>query len=685
MQHRRHEHETIGDKQVSGHRTHKNTHLEHKNHRSFSGSHHAHMIKDFQTRFWVCLILTVPILILSPVIQHFLRLGSSFRFSGDMFVLFGLSSVVFVYGGFPFLKGFFNEMKTSKPGMMTLISVAVISAYLYSTAVVFGLEGEVFFWELATLIDVMLLGHWIEMKSVMGASKAFEELAKLLPSKAHKLMPEGGVSDVVLSSLDVGDRVVVKPGEKIPADGVVVDGDSSINEAMLTGESKPVLKKIGAAVIGGSINGEGSVTIEIEKTGADSFISQVVELVRKARESKSETQDLANTSAMWLTIVALAGGMLTLIVWLALNAGFSFALGRAVTVMVIACPHALGLAVPLVIAVSTALSAGKGFLIKDRQVFEKARNIQAIIFDKTGTLTEGKFGITDISLSPNDISEQDLLKYAASIEKLSEHPIAKGIVLFAKETYPVENFKAITGMGAQGKVNGHDIKVVSAGYLKENAIKFPEKKAIEYSGQGKTAVYVLINDKLKGIIALADIIRPDSYETVSRLKEMGVKTIMLTGDSKKVAERVAGELGLDEYFAEVLPQEKVKKVREVQERGLIVAMTGDGVNDAPALAQADVGIAIGAGTDVAVETAGIILIKDNPLDVLSVIGLSRVTYKKMVQNLLWATGYNIVAIPLAAGVLSGFGILLSPAAGAALMSLSTVIVTINARLLKASA
>jgi Cu2+-exporting ATPase len=654
-------------------------HLETKNH-SFTG--HSHMVKDFKKRFWVCLVLTIPILILSPIIQHFLHFQNVIAFRGDQFVLFGFSTVVFLYGGYPFLKGFINELKTSRPGMMTLISVAILTAYLYSSAVVFGLKGEVFFWELATLIDVMLLGHWIEMKSVMGASKAIEELARIMPSKAHKLLPGGGITDVSLSQLLIKDKVVVKPGEKIPADGVVIDGESSVNEAMLTGESKPVLKKSGAVVIGGSINSEGSITVEVKKTGADSFISQVIKLVRQAQESKSKTQDLANVSAMWLTFIALLGGVITLIVWIVLKAGFTFAIGRAVTVMVITCPHALGLAVPLVIAVSTAISARNGLLIRNRSSFEKARNIQAIIFDKTGTLTEGRFGVTDILLLAKDISNEGLLSYAASIEARSEHPIAKGITLSAKKTFPVENFKAITGKGAQGKVNGREIKVVSSGYLKENRIIVSEKKTVEFAEQGKTVVYILINDELKGAIALADIIRPESYETILRLKDLGIKTMMLTGDNKKVAEHVARQLGLDEYFAEVLPHEKAKKVHEVQERGLTVAMTGDGINDAPALAQADVGIAIGAGTDVAIETADIILVKNNPLDVLSVIGLSASTYKKMVQNLIWATGYNVIAIPLAAGVLAGYGILLSPAVGAALMSISTVIVTINARFLK---
>lgn len=640
------------------------------------------MVSDFQRRFWVSLIVTAPILILSPMIQQFLGLGDSIRFFGDQYVLFGLSSVVFFYGGYPFLRGIVSELKSLKPGMMTLISVAITTAYLYSSAVVFGLSGNILFWELATLIDIMLLGHWIEMKSVMGASKALEELVRLMPSDAHKVMPDGSVKDVPLSELNAGDKVLVKPGEKIPADGEVVDGESSVNESMLTGESVPVSKIKGAKVIGGSVNGEGSITAEVKKTGKDSYLSQVIELVRQAQESKSRTQDLANRAAVWLTIVALGGGAITIFVWLAIaHKDFAFALERTVTVMVIACPHALGLAVPLVVAVSTALSASNGLLIRDRAAFEKARNIQAIIFDKTGTLTEGKFGVTDSIIFDKDMNGEELLKYAASVEAHSEHPIAKGIVSSARGTFPVQNFRAITGKGAEGNVNGRNIKVVSPGYLKEQNIRIDDERIQELSSQGKTVVFVLVEGVLKGALALADIVRPESKEAISMLKDMGIKCMMLTGDNKQVAKWVSEEIGLDEYFAEVLPDEKSAKVKEVQSRGLIVAMTGDGVNDAPALAQADVGIAIGAGTDVAVETADIILVRSNPLDAVAILGLSRATYRKMVQNLLWATGYNVVAIPLAAGVLYP-AILLGPALGAVFMSLSTIIVAINAKLLK---
>ena len=662
-------------------------HMEHKGHKMEKGheGHHAHMVADFRKRFWISLIVTVPILALSPMIQKFVGLRETIQFTGDLYILFLLSSFVFFYGGFPFLKGLFDELKEIKPGMMTLIAIAISTAYVYSGVVVFGLPGKVFFWELATLIDIMLLGHWIEMKSIMGASRALEELAKLMPSEAHKILPDGSIKDIPLEELSTGDKVLIKPGEKVPADGDVIEGETSVNEAMLTGESKPVTKKAGGKVIGGSINGEGAITVEIKKTGKDSFLSQVIELVRQAQESKSKTQDLANRAALWLTIIALSGGAITLFIWLLImNKDFAFALERTVTVMVITCPHALGLAVPLVVAVSTALSASNGLLIRNRGAFERARNIQAIIFDKTGTLTEGKFGVTDIIVFDGNFNDKELLKYAASLEASSEHPIAKGILASSAESYHVEKFKAILGKGAEGSVNGKEVKVVSPGYLREHNIPINDERIEKLSSQGKTVVFVILDGKLSGAIALADIIRPESKKAITMLKQMGIQCMMLTGDNRQVAKWVAGELGLDDYFAEVLPQDKSKKVKEVQSRGLIVAMTGDGVNDAPALAQSDVGIAIGAGTDVAVETADIILVRSNPLDAVAIIGLARATYKKMIQNLAWATGYNTFAIPLAAGVLYKYGILLSPAMGAVLMSLSTVIVAINAKFLKVS-
>lgn len=668
----------MGDhKHSAGHKDHEQHH--HQDH----ASHHAHMVADFRKRFWISLILTGPVLALSPLIQRVLGLEQAISFPGDLYILFALSTAVFFYGGYPFLKGLFQELRSKQPGMMTLIALAITTAYAYSSAVVFGLTGKVFFWELVTLVDIMLLGHWIEMKSVLGASRALEELAKLMPSEAHKIMVDGSSQDVPLEDLQVGDRVLVKPGEKLPVDGEVVEGETSVNEAMLTGESKPVSKMAGSQVIGGSINGEGSITVEIKKTGKDSYLSQVIDLVRQAQDSKSKTQDLASRAALWLTIIALSVGGLTMFVWLGIaRQDFVFALERAVTVMVIACPHALGLAVPLVIAVSTAISAKNGLLIRNRVAFEAARNIQAIIFDKTGTLTEGKFGVTDTVVLDGELSEQELLRYAASVEAHSEHPIAQGIVASADGNLPVQEFKAITGKGAQGKVNGKVVKVVSPGYLREQGIEIVDERIENLSSQGKTVVFVLVDGTVKGAVALADIIRKESRQAIEKLKGMGIQTMMLTGDNRQVAKWVAEEIGLDEYFAEVLPHEKASKVKEVQSRGLVVAMTGDGVNDAPALAQADVGIAIGAGTDVAVETADIVLVRSNPLDAVAILGLARATYRKMVQNLAWATGYNAFAIPLAAGVLYSLGVLLTPAAGALLMSLSTVIVAINARMLK---
>lgn len=672
-----HQHHTPG----SHHQEKEKSHDIH--HRHDHGSHHAHMVADFRKRFWISLVLSIPILLLSPLIQQFLGLGTSLRFSGDFFINFLISTAVFFYGGWPFLKGLLDEMRQKNPGMMTLIALAIAVAYFYSSAVVFGVTGKIFFWELATLIDIMLLGHWIEMKSVMGASRALEELAKLMPSEAHKLMKDGSVQDVPLDQLQSGDRMLIKPGEKIPADGKVVDGETSVNEAMITGESQPVSKKRGSKVIGGAINGEGSMTVEVEKTGKDSFLSQVIDLVRQAQESKSKTQDLANRAAFWLTIIAISAGAITMFVWLAIvHQNFVFALERTVTVMVITCPHALGLAIPLVVAVSTAIAARNGLLIRNRAAFEKGRDLQAIIFDKTGTLTQGKFGVTDTVMLAGQLNESELLSFAAAVEQNSEHPLAKGIVSSADHIQNVTEFKAIPGKGAKGKVDGKEVLVVSPGYLRENQIEYQNGKIAELNVQGKTVVFVIIEGKLKGAIGLADIIRDESKQAISRLKEMGIQSMMLTGDNKKVAEYVANELGLDEFFAEVLPEEKANKVKEVQSRGLIVAMTGDGVNDAPALAQADVGIAIGAGTDVAVEAADIVLVRSNPNDAVDIIALAKATYRKMIQNLAWATGYNAFAIPLAAGVLSAYGIILSPAMGAVLMSVSTIIVAVNARILQ---
>jgi len=648
------------------------------------GSHvHFSMIDDLKKRFWISLIFTVPILVLSPTIQELVGLNNNFSFTGDLLLLFILSTFVYIYGGYPFFKGFFNEIKSKTPGMDMLISVAITSAYIYSSAVVFGLKGEVFFWELATLIDIMLIGHWLEMRSVMGASSALEELVKLMPSNAHKLFSDGKILDIPISELNIGDLVIIKPGEKVPVDGMIIKGNTSIDESMLTGESVPVFKELGANVIGGSINGDGSITVEIKKIGKDSFLSKVITLVEEAQSSKSKTQNLADRFAILLTIVALSGGLVTLLAWLGFtNFGFEFALERAVTVMVIACPHSLGLAIPLVVAVSTSLSARNGLLIRNRAAFERSRAINAIIFDKTGTLTEGKFGVTEVVSLNSDYNETDVLKYAASLETYSEHPIAEGVVKSSSEIFKVENFRSIPGKGIQGKINDKSVMVASPRYLKEINIDISNDKIDKLFSEGYTIVFLIVEGLVVGAVALADIVRSESKEAISKFKSMGIQCMMITGDKKEVAERVSKDIGLDKYYAEVLPEEKAAKIREIQSNGLLVAMTGDGINDAPALAQADLGIAIGAGTDVAIETGDVVLVKSNPLDAVYIIKLAKSTYRKMFENLTWGAGYNIFAIPIAAGVLYSFGILLTPAAGVILMSISTIIVALNSRTLK---
>ena len=660
-----------------------NNHGSHSSHRDHAGHGHSHMVADFRKRFWISVLLTIPVLVLSPMIQHVLGLGERWRFTGDAYILTVLSSVIYFYGGWPFLDGLRQEVRDRSPGMMTLIGVAITAAYIYSVATVVGLAGDDFFWELVTLIDIMLLGHWIEMKSVIGAGAALEKLAALMPDTAHLLSNDGSTREVAVNTLKGGEHLLVKPGEKIPADATIIKGQTSANESMLTGESKPVAKEEGNTVIGGAINGEGAIVIEVKHTGADSFLSGVIKLVQEAQASKSRTQDIANRAAFWLTVIALSVSCLTVFSWLFFSEQtLAFAIERAVTVLVISCPHALGLAVPLVVAVSTSIAATNGLLIRDRTAFEEARRTQAIVFDKTGTLTKGEFGITDFLVLDKAMKEDELLAYAAAIEQYSEHPIAKGIVKSAKDKWDVENFRAIPGKGAEGTVKGKNVKVVSPGYLRERKFDSFNPRITELGKQGKTVIFVVIGDELKGAIALADIIRPESKEAIARLKAMGVRCIMLTGDKKEVADWVAKEIGLDEVIAEVLPDQKVAKIKEVQDRGLVTAMTGDGVNDAPALAHADVGIAIGAGTDVAIEAADIILIKSNPHDVAAIIGLARATFGKMIQNLIWATGYNVVAIPAAAGILAQWGIVLGPAVGAVLMSASTVICAVNARMLR---
>lgn len=659
-------------------------HTQHED-QQMGASHHEHegMIGDFKKRFLVSLILTVPILLLSKMIQEWSGINISFPY--DDVVLLLLSTIVYFYGGWPFLKGSLDEMKQKNPGMMMLIALAISVAYFYSVGIILGLgEGHDFFWELATLIDIMLLGHWIEMKSIMGASNALQELVKLLPSIAHRIDDEK-IEDIEVSELQTGDVILIKPGEQIPVDGKIIKGATTVDESMLTGESLPIEKKMDDNVIAGSINQEGSLTVETKNTGEGTYLSKVIELVSEAQASKSKTQNLANRAAKILFYVAVSVGVLTFIIWLALGYPLSIAVERMVTVMVISCPHALGLAAPLVVSVSTALSAKKGLLIRNRTQFEEARKLDAIIFDKTGTLTQGNFGVTDL-MPVDEISSNELLRLAAGVERSSQHPLAKGVVKRAEELQlslpSIEDFMSITGVGLEGKVEGTLIRVVSPRYIRQEKITIDELAFEKLSEEGKTVIFVLKNKQLLGMIALADLVREEAKETVTALKNKGINSIMLTGDNKKVAHWVAKQLGIDEVHAEVLPDDKSRQVKNIQLEGRKVAMVGDGINDAPALAQADVGIAIGSGTDVAVETADIVLVRSNPKDVLSILELSRSTYNKMIQNLWWAAGYNIITIPLAAGVLAPYGVILSPAIGAVLMSLSTVIVAVNARMLK---
>jgi Cu2+-exporting ATPase len=647
-----------------------------------TNGHEAHSsgIADFKKRFYVVLVLTIPIMLLSEMIQHWLNIHVSFPSS--KYVLLALASIVFFYGGWPFLKGLVGEIRVKNPGMMTLIGFAISVAYIYSAATVFGLEGMDFFWELATLILIMLLGHWIEMKSVAGASRELELLVQLMPDDAH-LVDGEKVTDVKTETLIESDIILIKPGEKVAADGIITEGESYLNESMLTGESKPVEKGKGDKVIAGSINGNGSIKVTVSHGAKDSYLSQVIKLVDDAQKSKSRTQLVADKAAKWLTAIAIIAGIGTFLYWYLTGQSLAFAMERMVTVIVICCPHALGLAVPLVVAKSTALSAKNGLLIKNRTAFENARKITTIVFDKTGTLTVGKFEVSKVVPLQKELSGNEIIRLASALEQQSEHPIATGILQKVKElsiTIPAtENFNAITGKGVEATVEGKKILVVSPGYLKEKNIAMPEGFT---ANDTETVVFVIINDQLAGYIALSDEIRPESAEAIKTLKQNNIKSILLTGDNNKVAASVSKTLGMDSFFAEVLPHQKLEKIKELQNKGEFVAMTGDGVNDAPALAQADIGIAVGSGSDIAAETAGIVLVNSNPKDIVSLILFGKATYRKMIQNLIWATGYNVVALPLAAGVLYKMGILLSPAAGAVLMSVSTVVVAINASMLK---
>jgi len=660
-----------------------NEHMDHMDHAAHD-KHEGHSVDMFKQKFWLTLALTVPVLLYSETIQELLNFSMP-AFPGNEWLPAILGTIIFFYGGLVFLKGAKNELADRLPGMMTLISLAITVAFGYSLAVTLGLvEGMDFWWELATLIAIMLLGHWLEMASVMNAQGALKELARLLPDEAE-LMDD---KKVPVSKLKVGDMVLVRPGSQIPADGEVVKGESDVNESMLTGESKPVKKAAAAQVIGGTINGSGSLTIKVTKVGGETALAGIMKLVAEAQSSKSKTQILADKAAFYLTFAAIGAALITWAAWAATEQPAGFILERVVTVLVIACPHALGLAVPLVTAISTTLAAKNGLLIRQRMALETARNVDIILFDKTGTLTKGEQGVVDIV---TDGDAKELLAIAAAIESESEHPIARAIVKAAKEQNlkipTISNFAGLAGRGAKATIiKRHEAYVGGPRLVEELKATVPgsvKEATKQASNEGKTVVYVIDQHKtVRGAIMLADVIREESKEAVAALHKMDKRVAMLTGDSKGVAAWVAKELGIKEYFAEVLPEHKAETVRKLQADGSRVAMVGDGVNDAPALTQADIGIAIGAGTDIATESAGIVLASSDPRGVTKIVKLSKATYHKMLQNLGWATGYNAIAIPLAAGVTAAAGFVLSPAIGAVLMSLSTIIVAINAQFLR---
>ncbi|MGE3278291.1 MAG: heavy metal translocating P-type ATPase [Candidatus Altimarinota bacterium] len=657
---------------------------QHEDHNSFN-KHEGHQTNIFKTKFWVSFILTLPILAYAEIIQEFLKYTPP-QFTGSEYLPVILSSIIFFYGGWVFLASAYRELRARMPGMMTLIALAISTAYIYSVAIILIGKGETLFWELATLITIMLLGHWLEMRAVSGAQSALKELSKLLPDEAE-VIRNGKTTTVPLSALMKGDIVLVKPGARVPTDGIIQEGISEVDESIATGESKPVPKKKGDEVIAGTTNGDGSLKIQVSKIGEETFLAGVMRLVTEAQSSKSRLQMLSDRAAYYLTIIAVVTGSATLVTWLAFSTP-AFAINRMVTVLVIACPHALGLAIPLVASISTTKAARNGFLVKRRLALEAARNINTVLFDKTGTLTKGEFGV-DTVLAGSKNKKDEVLRIAASINKESEHPIGRAILKEALQQHmklsPIKSFKRIAGKGASAELEGVEFLVGSDALLKESKMNMDKKVQQEVdalSSQGKTVIFVLSKKEFIGAIALADIIREESREAIKTLHGFGIRTAMITGDSEDVAKWVADELGIDEYFARVLPQQKSEKVKLLQNKGQKVAMVGDGVNDAPALTQADLGIAIGAGTNVALESAGIILVRNDPRDIPRVIKLSRLTYRKMLQNLFWATGYNIIAIPLAAGVLASKGILLQPALGAIFMSLSTVIVALNALLLR---
>jgi Cu2+-exporting ATPase len=662
-------------------------HEEHLEHKGMDPvAHHRMMAKDMRNRFFITGFLTIPVLLLSPTIQEWFSLNIP-AFLGNELILLFFSSIIALYGGFPFYQGALKSLKNRRADMMVLVTVAVLAGYFYSLGTTFLFEAPDFYWEISTLVVFLLFGHWMEMRAVSGASGALNELVKLVPAQAS-LMKGKEIIETPTDVLKTGDIVLVRPGESIPVDGIIIEGKSAINEAMITGESIPVSKKQEDQVIGGTINGQGSLQIKVTKIGEDTTISQISRMVRDAQSSKPQSQQLADRAANYLTFVALGVGCLTFFFWyVIMGTDLVFALTLTISVIVIACPHALGLAIPVVTSIATNLAAKSGMLIKTGNTLEDARNIDTIIFDKTGTLTLGEFGVTNI-VPTDDWEEQFLLTTAAALEKNSEHTIAQGIVKKAEVegiSLPIAtNFQSITGKGAKALIEGQEVYVGNPRLISEIRIEINqyEETIASLSREGKTVVLVAAGGKLKGILALADTIREESYRAVKSLQEMGIKVAMFTGDNEKVAQYVSEELGLDYYFAELLPGDKSTKVKELQEQGMSVAMVGDGINDAPALTQANIGIAIGAGTNVAVESADVVLIKNNPLDIAKLIFLSRATTQKMKENLLWATGYNALAIPVAAGILAPFGIFLRPEVGALFMAASSIIVVINALLLR---
>ncbi|MBI2018439.1 cadmium-translocating P-type ATPase [Candidatus Daviesbacteria bacterium] len=651
------------------------------------GLDHANMEEGFKRRFFVTLPLVFIIVVLAPKIQEWFRF--SLTFPGMEIVTFALTSVIVFYSGLPFYQMALGEIKAKKYGMMTLVSLAVLSGYFFSVAATFLFPGENLYWEIATLVLAFLLGHWIEMRAVRGATGALAELARLIPPTAHKIVISGKrkvISDVGTGQLKKGDLILVRPGEKMPIDGVVWEGESAVNESMVTGESVPVEKKKGSEVIGGTINSDGSLTVKVTKTGEETAISQMMELIRQAQESKPDVQKMADQAASWLTFTALTVGIGTFLFWFfGSNQGAIFAGTLAISVIVIACPHALGLAIPTVTTITTALAAKNGILIKDMRALEIARKLNWVVLDKTGTLTEGKFGVSDVATF-GKISSVEIINLATALEFHSQHPIAQGIVEEAKKRrmniQPAKNFKSIPGKGAEGLVDGKKVVVGNQALMEDLRIKNIESRIKGFKQEGKTFIFVAINNRLVGAIGLEDVIRPQSKEAIDAFREMGIKTAMLTGDHETVAKMVAERLGIDTFFAQVLPGDKVSKIKQLQEGGNVVAMVGDGINDAASLTQAHIGIAIGAGTGVAIESAEIVLMKNDPRDVVKAIKLSQKTNIKMVQNLAWAAGYNIITIPMAAGIFYNLGILLRPEWAALLMSASSVIVVFNALLLK---